>query len=627
MPSRIYTAPLESGDVELGRTLPSLLYDACERYENARAFNRPSGDDWEYMSLRDFRDGSEELALGLIDLGLERGDRVALYMESDPYFCMADLGCLIAGLVDVPIYLTHAGEQIEYVIQHSGSKALFVSDLRALADVGEIVRKTPEMRHVIIADVAGADDPPDRLGTAIVLTLEQVRQRGRLEGRKDSVSSLLSELHPHDLATIIYTSGTTGRPKGVMLTHENISANALTAFGCLGEYRTGADGETCISFLPLTHVFARTLQYGFMNRGTSVYFTTPENLGRDLQRVRPTIFATVPRVLEKVYAGILKKAGEMRGVKKKLLEWALGLAQAYDLERPPGALDRIQLKLADLLVFRKWREALGGRVRFVIAGGAALRPELTNLFAAAQIHVLQGYGLTETSPVISFNRPGRNRPGTIGELIPGVEVKIADDQEILTRGPHVMKGYFRDEARTREVIDDDGWFHTGDIGSMSDDGFLKITDRKNDQFKLSTGKFVMPQPLESRLASHPLVEQAVVVGSGRKFSAALIFPEHDALIRLGRSVGASETSVDQLVSHPLVIERFQRLVDEANAQMDPWTTIKRFALVPANLTTENAMLTPTMKLRRSRVYETFEREIDALYEAAEEESQSHAVKV
>ncbi len=617
MKSRIYTAPPEDGEPVLGRTLPSLLYEACERYPNARAFNQPHGDGWRAFSYEEFRIQAEETALGLQSFGLQRGDRVAFFMESDVYFCLADMACLMAGVIDVPIYLTHTEEALRYVLDHAEARALFVSNLERLAAIAPVLEETPHVKTVILAEpVEGGALPPlpESVGLA---TMEAIRQVGRTrrEREPEAVTGMLERIDPQDLATIIYTSGTTGLPKGVMLTHENISSNALTAFQCMTDYEPGPKGEVVLSFLPMTHVFARTLYYGYLGYGTSVYFTTPNELTTALPKVRPTLFATVPRVLEKVYARILERADALPKTKQRLFRWSLAVAEHYELGRRQPPMYRLKRRVADTLVFDKWRAALGGRVKHVICGGAALNARLANTFAAAGIDILEGYGLTETSPIITFNRPGRNRAGTVGQPIPGVEVMIADDGEILTRGPHVMKGYYRDEERTREVLDPDGWFHTGDIGEFTEDGYLRITDRKKDLFKLSTGKYVIPQPLENRLTADPLVEQAVVVGPGYKYATALIFPNEEGVRLFARTQGIDDAlSFEELLEHPKVVARFQELVDRANVGMDPWSTIKKFKLVPAHLTPENGMLTPTLKVKRSLVYTTFADEIAALYE-------------
>ncbi len=615
MPSQIITAPPDSGVSVLGKTLPALLYEASEGRANPRHFNQPAGGSWRPVSTAAFREQAEETALGLLELGLARGDRVALFMESDLFFCVADMGCLIAGLVDVPIYLTHAPDQVQYVIAHSESRVLFVSGVERLREIEAVLRDVPDLRHVVV--VEGAEEALPSYDKLEVHSLDALRARGRARKAQepDVIRGLLNAIGPDDLATIIYTSGTTGRPKGVMLSHQNISHNALTAFSGLPDLRPGPGGEVAISFLPLTHIFARTLHYGFLHRGSSVYFTTPENLKQAMSAVRPTIFASVPRVLEKVYGGILKRVTEMSGAKKRIANWALELARRYDVERSPHGLYRLELALADRLVFSKWRDALGGRVRYIISGGAALSAELTNIFAAAGVRVLQGYGLTETSPVITYNRPDRNRAGSVGVPIPGVEVRLADDDEILTRGPHVMLGYYRDSERTHEVIDSEGWFHTGDVGVISSDGYLRITDRKKDLFKLSTGKYVTPQVLENRLTAHPLVEQVIVVGSGLKYCTALIFPEEDALRVFARSRGLDAARpAAELLEDPTVHARYQQLVDEANQGIDPWSTIKKFALIPEHLSIESGLMTPTMKVRRSAVRERYADRIKALYE-------------
>ncbi len=613
----IHSAPEGTGTSYRGMTLTQILYDAAARTSNPRLLNQPQGDEWRPFSLEDFRRHAEETAVGLLAMGLERGDRVALYMESDAYFCIVDMACLIAGLIDVPIYLTHAPEQVKYVIDHSEASMVVVSTLSHLEDIRGVLAECPTVKHVVVAEMSYDDEPEPLPGDLQITNVGDVRElgRGRIHDDADRVQSLLDQVQPDDTATIIYTSGTTGRPKGVMLSHENISHNALTAFSGLPDYKTGPDGEVIISFLPLTHIFARALYYGYIYHGSTLYFSTPERLAGDFKKVQPTIFATVPRVLEKVYGSILERIAEMAPVKKTIAEWALSVGAQYEIGREPSPILKLQLRLADRLMFNKWREALGGSVKYIISGGAALQPRLANLFAAAGVTVLQGYGLTETSPVIAFNRPGRNRAGTVGEPIPDVEVKIADDGEIVTRGPHVMKGYFRDRERTEEVIDEEGWFHTGDIGDFTAEGHLRITDRKKDLFKLSTGKYVMPQPIENRLSASPLIEQAVVVGSGFKFCTALLFPDQEKIKAFANTNGLNgRADIEGLLKNEAVRNRFRSLVAEANNGMDPWSRVKRFTLIAAHLTPENGLLTPTMKVRRAKVQEEFSDAIESMYD-------------
>ncbi len=617
MPSRIYTAPPGTGYAVLGKTLPTVLYEACERYQNPKAFNQPTPDGgWQAYSLDTFREMSEEIALGLHAHNLTKGQRLGFFMRSDVHFALADMGCLMAGLVNVPIYLTQAPEAITYILNHAEVNALVVSDDELLGKFAPLLPDVPNIEFIVTATpIAEADRPTLPEGVALV-TMDDLRAEGRAqrEAAPDALDTILAQTSAHDLATIIYTSGTTGTPKGVLLTHENISYNGLTSFTGMKGYEEGAQGEIGLSFLPMTHIFARTLNYGYIAYGNSVYYTTPNDLVRDLSRVRPTVFATVPRVLEKVYARIMEKAATMTGAQQRILNWALDLAKTYELGDEPTGLQGLKFKLADKLVYGKWRDVMGGRVKMVICGGAALNGDLANLFAAAGINVLQGYGLTETSPVITYNRPDRNRAGTVGEPIPGVEVLIADDGEILTRGPHVMQGYFKEEEKTRATISEDGWFHTGDIGEFTPEGFLRITDRKKDLFKLSTGKYVMPQPLENQLTTEPVVQQAVVVGNGQKFCGALIFPELEALKTILQVQGIEADGDDAaLMQHPRVQAIYQHLVDKANRGMDPWSTIKKFTLIPDEMTIDNGLLTPSLKVKRPRVNERYRDQITGLF--------------
>ncbi|MEF8795006.1 MAG: long-chain fatty acid--CoA ligase [Salinivenus sp.] len=616
MPGPIHTAPPDAGAVALGKTLPDLLYEACEAYENPKALNQPVDEGWDPLSLDQFRIRAEETALGLLDLGLQRGEKVALLLESDVPFCVVDMGCLLAGLVDVPLYLSSSVDQMSYVAEHSEARALAVANPKRLAQAAEFLPDLPNIETVILCQPGSGEESPDLPDRITLHTLDDVRGRGReaAEDRGAAISDLRGQIAPEDLATIIYTSGTTGRPKGVMLSHQNISSNAINSVGELGAFEHGPEGEVVLSFLPLTHVFARMLQYSFMMRGVSIYFTHPDDLVEALPKVRPTTFASVPRVLEKVYAGIRKKILGLEGLQKRIGEWALGVANDYRIDQDMSAFYEAKRAVADRLVFRKWREALGGRVKWIVVGGAALQPDLANTLAAAGITTLQGYGLTETSPVISYTRPERIKPGTVGEPLPGVEVCIADDGEILTRGPHVMKGYYKRPEKTEEVLTDDSWFHTGDIGEFDEEGYLKITDRKKDLFKLSTGKYVMPQPIENQLGSQPLVDKAVVVGSDRKFCAALIFPTEDQVRAEAKARDLNpDLPFKELLRESAIINAFQSMVVDANTGLDHWSTVKRFALVPDELTIESGLLTPTLKVKRLEVQKTYTEEIEALY--------------
>jgi long-chain acyl-CoA synthetase len=628
MPLQIHTAPPNSGDVILGKTLPALLDEAVERYPNPKGFNNPlpSGD-WETMSNGEFRTAADEFGLGLLELGVERGDRVAFFMESDMYFSLADFGCLIAGVINVPLYTTYAEENLTYVVEHAEAKALVVSNPEMLAQAAGWVGDVPEVRTVVLAQGERGDVAlPEGVR---FFTLDEVRALGRdkIADDAEAPQKLRAQIDAHDLATLIYTSGTTGKPKGVMLTHENISSNVYASFTGISVLKH--QEEQVITFLPLTHIFARMLQFASVAWGQSIYFSNPDQVVAHLAEVKPTMFASVPRVLEKVYDKVLLGVRESEGLKKRIGTWALDLAGGYDLSKEKGGLSPIKYALADKLVYSKLREKLGlTRVKACAVGGAALRPDLANSFNAFGIPVLQGYGLTETSPVITVNLPDKNRAGTVGPPIAGVEVAIAEDGEILTRGPHVMKGYYKAPDKTAEVMDDDGWFHTGDIGEVTGEGFLRITDRKKALFKLSTGKYVIPSPLENKLMQDPLVEQAVVVGSGHKYCTALLFPSTEVLRGWAEDKGLDAgMSEDALLKHPTVLRKYEELVNEANEGADHWSQIKRFRLIPELMTVENELLTPTMKVKRSAVSKAYDGEIEKMYRAEMAEQHASAAVV
>jgi long-chain acyl-CoA synthetase len=590
----------------LGATIPQIFFEARSRYGNYNALYRRVGIGWASTSSDSLYERSGNIALGLRAMGMKAGDRVAFYMNSNSAFVTVDMGCLIAGVVDVPIYLSQAPEAVHYVLEHCEARMLFVSNAERLREVTPALHNLPNLETIVVAD-----GPVAEAKGVTVIPLAQLESRGAEESARDAAAArtLADQRYPGDLATIIYTSGTTGTPKGVMLSHENLSMNALYTYQESGTYNFGPDGETSLSFLPLSHVFARTMCYASLAFGTPIWFTNPDRLAEDFQHVKPTIFSTVPRVLEKLYAKIVEKTEAAGGVKGKLAKWALERARTWEPGTELSGLAAIRHRAADKLVYSKWRGAMGGRVRTISAGGAALSGEIVRVFAAAGIDLLQGYGLTETSPVITFNRPKTNRPGWVGVPLPHVEVRIAEDGEICTRGPHVMKGYYKDPEKTAEVMDEDGWFYTGDIGEFSS-GFLRITDRKKDLFKLSTGKYVMPQPLENALATSPIVEQAVVVGAGKKYTSALIFPNQDAVRKLATR---SDAPLADLILDPAVLEAFTEAVEAANTGRSHWTCIKRYRLVPDTVSVVNGLLTPTLKIKRSRVRERFSEEIESMY--------------
>ena len=610
-----YTAPASSiGKNILGRTLPSLLDEAADAYPNPKAFNQPrAGGGWETVSNTDFRTAADEIAVGLLGSGMERGGHAAMFMDSDLQFALVDFGTLIAGVLNVPLYTTYTDDNLVFVTQHSEATALFVTNPAMLARFATWAARVPAVRLVILAtgDPAGVALPEG----VRVTTLDALRETGRAAiaaapNRPDELRDLIDA---HDVATLIYTSGTTGQPKGVMLTHENISSNVFAAY--TGIRGMGHQEEVALTFLPMTHIYARMLSFADVAWGHQVFYSNPDLLVGHLAEVRPTIFATVPRVLEKVYDKVTLGVQQSEGAKKAIGSWAMGLAQQYDMDRPPAGLGAVKHGLADKLVYSKLRERLGlTRVKVVSVGGAALRSDLSNSFAAWGIPTLQGYGLTETSPVITNNTPDANKAGTTGQPIAGVEVRIAEDGEILTRGPHVMKGYYKEPDMTAEVMSEGGWFHTGDIGQVTPEGFLKITDRKKALFKLSTGKYVIPQPIENALTEHALVEQAMVVGNSEKYATALLFPSADALAVWGKAHGVSG-DVHAMAKDPRVLAEFEQIVAGANAGMDHWMQVKRFRLCPETMTVENGLLTPKMSVKRSDVSKQYAADIAAMYTA------------
>ena len=589
----VYTAP--GGRVVLGRTLPSLLDEACLNNPNDRAFNEASETGWQSVSSTEFRAEAEALALALRDLGLAAGTRVAFFTHSDLSFCLPDMACLMAGLVSVPIYLTQTEDAVRFILQDTEAEAAVVSDAELLETLAPRLTGTA-VQTLIIRNAEGAR-PPNGLNLVTFATL-LARGRSLVKTSPDAARALRQNVQAGDLATVIYTSGTTGTPKGVMLSHENISSNVMAAFAGIPELKRGE--ETALSFLPLTHVFARTLHYGYLAWGTAVYFTTPERVREHLKEVKPTTFATVPRVLERVFESILKAGAELSGVQKPIFEWAVALARRFEPSSAQGGtllsstFYSTQHRAAAKLVFDRWREALGGRLKLVIVGGAALRPELVRVFGAAGVSVLQGYGLTETAPIIAYNRPSHNHPGTVGELLPGTEAKFSKSGELLVRGPQVMLGYLNNPEATNDALDPDGWFHTGDLGEISEDGFLKITGRSKHVFKLSTGKFVMPQPLEEALEASPHVEHALVIGEGEKFCAALVF--------LALNSDPAEVKDEVIKS-----------VQEANRALPEWSQAKRALLLSDTLSIDDDLLTPTLKVKRKKVLEHFEAQISSLF--------------
>ncbi|MGB8699136.1 MAG: AMP-binding protein, partial [Thermosynechococcaceae cyanobacterium] len=602
---KIRQTPPVSETAFLGRTLPSLLDEGCDlakvdsakqsrfslflenvlrgRLSTTAVFSEWTTSGWQSFTNLAVRRAAEDLALGLLHFGLNRGDRIAFLMHSDVQFCIADMGSLLAGLVNVPIDLTQTLENIIATLQHSDAKILVTSNLDLLKQVMPFLSRTNALRQVIVVQVPaqwGRQKPqpveglpslpmpspsaclslsahlqdaeeqwPYCIAGIQVWSLEDIQRQGRLQRSEAQLKQLRADIRPHDLATLIYIPSETGQLQAVMLTHENISANALAAFNTLHHLKRGPQ-EVVLSFLPLNHVFARTLLYGHMAYGHCIYFTTANRVIKHLQEVGPTILATVPLFLEKIHSKLLESAHKPTRFKFQpwIHSWGLQLAQRYELGRMPGLWDALLLRLADPLIFARWRSLFGGRLKYLLSGGAALNGDITNLFAAAGLRILQGYGLTQTSAVVCVNREDINYAGTVGLPIAGAKVKIAPDGEILVRGPSVTPGYFKNPALTRILIDGQGWLHTGDLGLFTTGGCLKVTGLKKNLFKLATGKYIAPIPIEQRLKQSPLVAQAIVVGADRKFCGVLIFPNWQALRQEAQKLGLIEPT-DALLHH------------------------------------------------------------------------------
>ncbi|WP_026709939.1 AMP-dependent synthetase/ligase [Flavobacterium filum] len=559
--------------------------------------------EWVKTSTQEYIDKSNAISRAFIRLGIQKNDKIALISSTNrTEWNIFDIGSLQVGAQTVPIYPTIASEDYEYILNHSESSYCIVSDQVVYDKLIAIKNNVPTLKDIFSFDeISGCKNWKELLALGSDISNQDV-----VEDRKNNVK-------PEELATIIYTSGTTGRPKGVMLSHHNIVSNVLDSAPRI-PFKEGT--STALSFLPICHIFERVILYIYQYYSVSVYFAESiEKLTDNLKEVHPNVMTVVPRLLEKVYDKIYGKGAELTGIKKMLFFWAINLGLRYKPYRQNGWWYEKQLGIARKLIFSKWKEALGGKLDVMVSGSAALQPRLARVFAAAGIPVMEGYGLTETSPVISVNdmRNGLFRIGTVGKLIKGVEVKIAEDGEILCKGPNVMMGYYKDQNLTNEVIKD-GYFHTGDIGEFDNDGFLRITDRKKEMFKTSGGKYIAPQLIENRLKQSFFIEQVMVIGDGEKMPGAFIQPNFDFVREWAKRHHVDLTeSNDELVKNPKVIERFQEEVNEANEKFGNWEKIKRFELTPDVWSIDGGHLTPTMKLKRKIVKEKYQHLYDKIY--------------
>ncbi|MEJ7623500.1 MAG: long-chain fatty acid--CoA ligase [Pyrinomonadaceae bacterium] len=590
-------------------TLSDLFLRSLAEYDLPDALSYKADGEWKQISSREMVERAENIALGLHEIGLRKGDRAAILAANSPEWTLSDAGCQFAGVIDVPIYTTLADEPVRYIIDDAEARVLFLQDPAAYERLREPLADCGSIERIILFAGAAVDD-------ARVISLAELERRGRRLGARHPLlaADLRIAIAPNDIATLIYTSGTTGEPKGVMLTHANLISNVHDASE---KYAlTGLD--TALSVLPLSHVFERTGMYVYIRYGMRVHYAesiekTPENL----KEVRPTIFIGVPRIFEKVFERARLKAAQAGRVSELMFDWAVDVAKEYAIAQASGTSIPMALAakhgIADNMVYAKLREFFGGNLRFCITGGAALPDEIFLIFTGAGISIMQGYGLTETSPVVSSSNPESVKIGTVGRPIRNVKVRIAEDGEVEVNGPGVMLGYYRKAEATRDAMTDDGWFRTGDIGDIDDEGFLKITDRKKELFKTSGGKYIAPSPIEQALRGSRFISQAVLVGNERKFVAALIVPNFEMLESYARLKELDIATNADHCSHPRILDLFTRQIEAMTPNLSSFERVKKFALLQHELTVENGELTPTLKVKRRVVAEKYRETIDGIY--------------
>jgi long-chain acyl-CoA synthetase len=587
-------------------TLTEKILNAVDRLPNDRALSLRVNGRWEPTSSAEFLRRIARLSNALDELGVKTGDRVGLFAPNRPEWHIADFAILGLGAADVPIYFNESPDRMVYILNHSGAEVVVAAGEMQSRRLLECRDRLTSVKHIICA-AAPADlgEGILRFETLVAATGDAAIAEYRLRAAR---------VTPGEIATIIYTSGTTGEPKGVMLTHNNLSSNEETS---VGPYRMNP-ADKAVSFLPLSHVYERVTAYAYLFHGVPVaYVERMEDLPQALLEIHPTLSAAVPRVFEKLYTNIIQKGHESTGLKRRIFDWATRVARdavrwkAYGEEAPSGL--HLRWKIADRIVFSKIRAGIGGGFRAFISGGGPLARELAEFFWAVGVPVYQGYGLTETSPVVSANYPGNNKLGTVGQPIENVNVRIAEDSEILVQGPCVMKGYYLKPAETSAVISPEGWLATGDIGRLDEEGFLYVTDRKKDLFKTAAGKFVAPQPIENTLKMSPLILNAVLVGDAYKYIAALVVPNFANVEAAARQQGRTFSSHEQIAADPWVHELIGREVAQINEKLAQYETIKRFALLDHDFTFDGGQLTYTLKLKRRVIAERYAKIIQELY--------------
>lgn len=608
---------------ELGRGLPflpdepatlaELFVKSAAKHDLTDALNYKKDGEWQKISSKEMLERSGNVALGLYSLGLRKGDKAAIMAANSPEWTLADAGCQLAGVIDAPIYTTLAPNSVQYIINDSGARVFFVEDAAMYERVAEIIPECASVEAIVFFDKAGVE-----IDNAISLSKLEEQGAKLREQNPDLLDELIGGTNASDIATLIYTSGTTGEPKGVMLTHGNILSNVIDA----GEKYSFAEHDVPLSVLPLSHVFERSAMYLYIFNGMSVHYAeSVDKVADNLHEVRPTLFVGVPRIFEKVYAKAKLKAAQSGGLKEKIFDWAVDVAKDHALREAKNEnvsfLLRFKHSLADRLVYSKLREFFGGRLRFCITGGAALSDDIFLIFTGAGIGIMQGYGLTETSPVITSSNPIEVKLGTVGKPIRNMKVRIAADGEIEASGPGVMLGYYKKDQATRDAFTDDGWFRTGDIGTIDDEGFLKITDRKKELFKTSGGKYIAPSPIEQMIRASRFVSQVVLIGNERKFASALIVPNFEMLDSYAKHKGMKPMSPKEFCEDEKIIDLFERQVASVTKGLAKYETVKKIALLDHELTVDGGELTPTMKMKRRIIDEKYKDVIDRLYAEGE----------
>ncbi|MCD6556172.1 MAG: long-chain fatty acid--CoA ligase [Bacteroidales bacterium] len=590
--------------MDIKRTF-DFLDNALENFPKDDAFSVKRNGKWDKYSTQYVKDKADLFSLGLIELGFKKGEKIATVSNNRPEWNIVDFGMEQIGIVHVPIYPTIGKVEYKHILSHSDAKILILSSKERYDFINPFIKEIPNIEKIYSFDTI--DDVP---------SFEEIIKLGEKNKDKhdETFKKMRDAVDENDLSSIIYTSGTTGLSKGVMMTHKNFVRNVIDSSVAVPK-----DAELGISFLPLNHVFERMINYLYVYLGIRVYYAESiETLVENIQEIKPHLFAAVPRIFEKLYDKIYSTGLSLKGIKKTIFFWALKLGERYDETKDMGSVYNFKLKIANKLVFVKWREVLGNNLKVVVSGGAALQPRLARVFGAAQIPVLEGYGLSETAPVIAVNRQGEVRAGTVGKLLESAEVKIADDGEILFKGPNLMPGYYKDEEKTKNAIDKDGWFHTGDTGEL-DGRILKITGRTKEIFKLSTGKYVAPELVENKMKESPFIEQMMIVGEGEKYTAAIVCPAFEHLHNWASIHNINYKENYELITNPEVINKYEQEIERLNNQLDKAMKIKKFSLVCEEWTPETGELSPTLKLKRKILVKKYKTKLDFLYGYTEDE--------